>query len=102
MTRFGKKLSADGVKIHDYDEMISFVKGLSADEAVLLDPQKVNYAIDSSIQGKKVEKANPTQLAKAIKTRWNWRTSAMLISRMALRLPNLCTGSKPTWVKSHD
>ena len=62
-----EKLSADGVKIHDYDEMISFVKGLSADEAVLLDPQKVNYAIDSSIQGKKVEKANPTQLAKAIK-----------------------------------
>lgn len=51
-----EKLSADGVKIHDYDEMISFVKGLSADEAVLLDPQKVNYAIDTSIQGKRSKK----------------------------------------------
>ncbi len=62
-----EKLSADGVEIHPYGEIISFVKSLSADETVLLDPQKVNYEIDSSIQGKKVEKANPTQLAKAIK-----------------------------------
>ena len=62
-----EKLSADGVEIHGYDEMISFVKNLSADEVVLLDPQKVNYEIASSICGKKVEKANPTQLSKAIK-----------------------------------
>lgn len=62
-----EKLSADGVQIHPYDEILSFVKHLPADETVLLDPQKVNYAIDASIQGKKVEKANPTQLAKAIK-----------------------------------
>ncbi len=62
-----EKLSADGVEIHGYDEMISFVKNLSADDVVLLDPQKVNYEIASSICGKKVEKANPTQLSKAIK-----------------------------------
>ena len=62
-----EKLVADGVEIHPYDEVLSFVKHLPADETVLLDPQKVNYEIDASIQGKKVEKANPTQLAKAIK-----------------------------------
>lgn len=62
-----EKLSADGVEVHPYDEIISFVKKLPAKETVLLDPQKVNYEIDASIKGKKVEQANPTQLAKAIK-----------------------------------
>lgn len=61
------QMAADGVEIHGYDEMIPFVKAMAADEVVLMDPQKVNYEIDSSIQGRKVEKANPTQLAKAIK-----------------------------------
>ncbi|MDD3194057.1 MAG: aminopeptidase P family protein [Oscillospiraceae bacterium] len=61
------KLAADGVKVHGYDKMIPFVKKMSAKETVLLDPQKVSYEIDAAIRGKKVEKANPTQLAKAMK-----------------------------------
>ena len=60
-------LAGCGVEIHDYQDMLSFVKALPKRAVVLLDPQKVNYEIYASIRGKKVEKPNPTQLAKAMK-----------------------------------
>lgn len=62
-----RKLTADGVEIRPYDEMVPFVQALCADETVLLDPRAVNFEIYSGIKGKKVEMANPTQLAKAMK-----------------------------------
>ena len=56
-----------GTVLHPYNNVVAYVKDLSADETVLLDPRKVNYEIYSAVAGKKVEKTNPTQLSKAIK-----------------------------------
>lgn len=61
------ELEKVGTLFHPYNDVVGFVKGLSAEETVLLDPRKVSYEIYSSVAGKKVEKTNPTQLSKAIK-----------------------------------
>lgn len=57
------------VSVHPYNDVYEFVKGLSENETVLIDPTKINYAIFNNIPKNvnKVEKANPTIMFKAVK-----------------------------------
>ncbi len=59
----------DGVELKDYFEIYEFVKTFSADETVLLDTNKVNYAIYHNLNKdiKVIDKQNPTVLFKAVK-----------------------------------
>lgn len=62
-------LLSDGVELKDYFEIYEFVKTFSADETVLLDTNKVNYAIYHNLNKdiKVIDKQNPTVLFKAVK-----------------------------------
>ncbi len=59
----------DGVALKDYFEIYEFVKTFSANETVLLDTNKVNYAIYHNLNKeiKVIDKQNPTVLFKAVK-----------------------------------
>lgn len=62
-------LSKDGVELKDYFEIYEFVKTISSDETVLLDTNKVNYAIYHNLNKDitVIDKQNPTVLLKAVK-----------------------------------
>lgn len=62
-------LSKDGVEFRPYNDIYEYVKGFRADEAVLIDPVRINYALYKNIPAhtKKIEKENPTILFKAMK-----------------------------------
>ncbi len=62
-------LANDGVALKDYFEIYEFVKTFSANETVLLDTNKVNYAIYHNLNKeiKVIDKQNPTVLFKAVK-----------------------------------
>lgn len=60
-------LKSDGVEIRPYNDIVSYVTNLGENEKVLLDPAKVNFEVYSRVKGEKIEKPNPTQLAKAMK-----------------------------------
>ena len=72
-----KKLSADvkaqfaedGVLLHPYIGIYEDVKTIGKEEAVLIDPERLNYALYRNIpdEVKKVEQRNPEVLFKAIK-----------------------------------
>ncbi len=72
-----KKLSADvkaqfaedGVQLHSYNDIYEDVKKIRKEEAVLIDPERLNYALYRNIpdEVKKVEQRNPEVLFKAIK-----------------------------------
>jgi Xaa-Pro aminopeptidase len=64
-------LSNDSVELKDYFEIYEFVKTFSADETVLLDTNKVNYAIYHNLNKdiKVIDKQNPTVLFKAVKNK---------------------------------
>lgn len=57
------------VCIHAYDDVYEAVKGLGADDVVLIDPRRMNYALYNNIPGsvKTVKQENPTILMKAVK-----------------------------------
>ena len=59
----------DGVKLHPYNDMYEFVRALSADNVILLDPERLNYALYRSIPAKAtvVEQMNPCVVMKTIK-----------------------------------
>ena len=63
------KFQADGITLRDYNEIYDFVKEIPPSEVVLLDKQKVNYAIFNNLNSsiKIVNSENPTVLMKAIK-----------------------------------
>ncbi|MGL6105719.1 aminopeptidase P family protein [Romboutsia sp.] len=63
------ELNKENTIIKPYDEVYEFVKNLKADEVVLIDPAKVNYAVYNNIPKniRKIEEANPTVLFKSIK-----------------------------------
>lgn len=65
ITEFNK----ENVQIKPYDEVYEFIKHISEEEVVLLDPSKVNYAVYNNLPKcvKKIEDKNPTILFKAIK-----------------------------------
>lgn len=64
-----KALEADNIEVMPYDKIYDFVKQISKTEAVLLDKNKVNYAIVRNLKPevKIIDKTNPTTLAKAVK-----------------------------------
>ncbi|WP_081712305.1 aminopeptidase P family protein [[Clostridium] dakarense] len=64
-----EELSKENVVIKPYDSIYEFVKELNENEVVLLDPNKVNYAIYNNISSniQKIEGTNPTIMFKAIK-----------------------------------
>lgn len=59
----------DGITIYPYNSIYEDVKNLDHTEVLLIDPSKLNYALYSNIPEsvKRVEKANPEILFKAIK-----------------------------------
>lgn len=63
------EFAKETIVIHPYNDVYEFVKGLGANETVMIDPRKINYAIFNNIplNVKRVEKDNPTILFKAVK-----------------------------------
>ena len=57
----------DRVVIHPYNQIYEDATKISADETVLIDPMKMNYALYKSLPCKVVEAQNPTILMKAMK-----------------------------------
>jgi len=64
-----KSFAADGITVHPYNDIYQDIKGLKDEEVLLIDPGKLNYALYSNIPEnvKKVERANPEVLFKAMK-----------------------------------
>ena len=63
------ELAKDNVVIHPYNDIYEDIKKVAADEVLLIDPGKLNYALYNNIpEGvTKVEKRNPAVLFKAMK-----------------------------------
>lgn len=57
------------VHLHPYNDIYEDVKKFAAEDSVLLDPKRMNYAIYSNIPGnvRKIKQENPTILMKAVK-----------------------------------
>ncbi len=91
-------LEADGVAFRDYGQIFADVKQLPPEARVLLDPTKASYAIVKSIPqtAAVLEKANPTELPKALKTQ---------AEQDGERLAHVKDGAALTrfmkWVKEH-
>lgn len=62
-----EELAKVNVHIHPYNDIYEDVKSLDADETVMIDPMKMNYALYKNIPCKIVKAANPTILMKAMK-----------------------------------
>lgn len=62
-------LAKDNVVLHPYNDIYEDIKKVAADEVLLIDPGKLNYALYNNIpEGvAKVEKRNPAVLFKAMK-----------------------------------
>ncbi|MBS4536328.1 aminopeptidase P family N-terminal domain-containing protein [Clostridium sp. D2Q-14] len=62
-------LAKDGVVFHPYNDIYEDIKGTSKEEVLLIDSDKLNYALYNNIpeEVKKVEKRNPEVLFKAMK-----------------------------------
>ena len=63
------QFAEDGVLLHPYNEIYEDVKTIAKEEAVLIDPDRLNYALYKNIpdEAEKVEQRNPEVLFKAIK-----------------------------------
>lgn len=63
------ELAKNNVILHPYNDIYSFTQALSSKEAVLLDPERLNYALYNSIPSnvKIIEATNPALLFKAVK-----------------------------------
>lgn len=62
-------LAKDNVILHPYNDVYEFVRTLNANEVILLDPARLNYALFNSIPSgvKIIEDMNPCVLFKALK-----------------------------------
>lgn len=62
-------LAKDGVELRPYNDVYEYVKSFTADDAVMIDPVRVNYALYKNLPShtKKIEKENPAILFKAMK-----------------------------------
>lgn len=63
------EFAKNSIILHNYNDIYSFTQQLPSDEVVLLDPDRLNYALYNSIPAgiKKIETTNPCLLFKAIK-----------------------------------
>ncbi len=64
-----EKFKEDNIQIKPYNDIYEDVKKFSKDDVILLDPERINYALYNNIPGEslKVEADNPCVLWKAIK-----------------------------------
>lgn len=64
-----KDLAALNVNLHPYNDIYEDVKAFGADDVLMIDPGKLNYAIYNNFPAevKRVEKRNPAILMKAMK-----------------------------------
>ncbi len=64
-------LAKDGVVLHPYNDIYEDIKNVTEEETLLIDPANLNYALYNNIpEGvKKVEKANPEIIFKAMKNK---------------------------------
>ncbi|MGN0312297.1 MAG: aminopeptidase P family protein [Lachnospiraceae bacterium] len=64
-------LAKDGVKLHPYNDIYADICKLDAKETIMVDPDKLNYALYQNIPEsvKKVEQQNPAILMKACKNK---------------------------------
>ncbi len=62
-------LVKEGVVLRPYNDIYEYVKGFKAEDIVLIDPARINYALYKNIPAKtqKIEADNPTILFKAVK-----------------------------------
>ncbi len=62
-------LTNDNIMLHPYNDVYQFVENLNSEEVVLLDPERLNYALYNRIPAdvKIVEDVNPCILFKAVK-----------------------------------
>lgn len=62
-------LARDGVVFRHYNDIYEFVKDFTAEDVVLIDPARINYAMYKNIpvQTQRIEADNPTILFKAVK-----------------------------------
>jgi Xaa-Pro aminopeptidase len=62
-------LDKDRVTLRPYNDIYEYVKSFNSEDVVMIDPDRVNYALYKNIptSTKKVERENPTTLFKAIK-----------------------------------
>lgn len=60
-------LAKAGVEVRPYNDVYEDVKKLGADDVMMIDPMKMNYALYKNIPCKVIEVANPTILMKAMK-----------------------------------
>ncbi len=65
--RILKELAKNNVSIHPYNDIYEDVKKLNAQNTVMIDPMKMNYALYKNIPCRIVETANPSILMKAMK-----------------------------------
>ncbi|MCB5362530.1 aminopeptidase P family protein [Pusillimonas sp. CC-YST705] len=63
-----ERLAQDGVRLLPYEQALSALRALSAQEAVLVDPARVTAGVLAGVKAKLVHAPNPTQLQKACKT----------------------------------
>lgn len=68
-TEILEEFKKNHVCIHPYNDVYEAVKGFSADDVVLIDPRRMNYALYNNIPEnvKTVKQENPTVLMKAVK-----------------------------------
>lgn len=59
----------DNIVLHAYNDIYAYTSSLSDNETVLLDPERLNYALYNSIPSsvKRIEQTNPCVMFKAIK-----------------------------------
>lgn len=62
-----EELAKNNVILHPYNDIYEDIKTIDADEVMMIDPMKMNYALYKNIPCKIVERANPTILMKAMK-----------------------------------
>lgn len=64
-----KTLANDGVSFKSYNDIYESIKGFKAEDVMLIDPDRINYALYKNIpaQTKKIEAQSPTILFKAVK-----------------------------------
>ena len=72
-TKFTDEIKTDlitnNVTCHPYNDIYDFVKGFTADDTLMIDPSKLNYALYNNLPeaSARVEKSNPSILMKAMK-----------------------------------
>lgn len=82
------------VHLHPYNAIYEDVKSLPEGASILLDPQRVNYALYRNIPEavRIVKEENPEVLMKCVKMQLRSRISEEVTSKTEWRIQNLCTG----------